>query len=194
MDNSSSLPEPSDELQQSTAPIPHPASERPKVGVGVVVLSRTSSDETDAIRSPKSIWVGRRKGSHGRSKLALPGGHLEYGESWAECAIREVQEEMGVTLSTVEFLHVTNDIMWQEKKHYITIFMVGELHDPVHQRPQNLEPEKCEGWEPYQLSELLDLVDRNELFLPLETLLKEMPDGLRRLSLLVSSNIASTEP
>jgi 8-oxo-dGTP diphosphatase len=174
-----SSPKPQDDgLQQSTAPGLLAAPERPKVGVGVVVLSRTSSDKTDV--KITNIWVGRRKGSHGCSKLALPGGHLEYGESWAGCAIREVQEEMGVTLPSVEFLHVTNDIMRQENKHYITIFMVGELRDPVRQRPQNMEPEKCEGWEPCTLSDLLDLVDRNELFLPLENLLKEIPDQFRR--------------
>lgn len=174
---------PSDGLLQSSTSVPRAELGRPKVGVGVVVLSPALTGETDTTRTQRCIWAGRRKGSHGSSTLALPGGHLEYGESWTECAIREVQEEMGLTLSSVEYLHVTNDIMRQDKKHYITIFMMGELQDPVHQRPQNLEPEKCEGWEPYKLSDLLDMVDRDELFLPLENLLKDMPNQLRHLCL-----------
>jgi 8-oxo-dGTP diphosphatase len=175
MSDLSSLQQQSGRPLSATTPT---ASERPKVGVGVVVLSR--STDPGANDRSRRIWVGRRKGSlHGTSKLALPGGHLEYGESWTECAIREVKEEMGVTLQSLNFLHVSNDIMISEKKHYITLFMMGELIDPVNQPPRNQEPEKCEGWEPYTLSQLLDLVDRNELFLPLENLLKDMPDQLR---------------
>ena len=64
------------------APFHHSATRksRPAVGVGVVVL--TNDDDG-------KVWAGRRKGSHGASKLALPGGHLELNESWDECARRE---------------------------------------------------------------------------------------------------------
>jgi 8-oxo-dGTP diphosphatase len=162
-------------------------SERPKVGVGVIVLSsiaqhnntvRAAAAET---QTPSSyIWVGRRKGSHGSSKLALPGGHLEYHESWSECAIREVQEEMGITLKDVEFLHVTNDIMIHEEKHYVTIFMISQF-DIAQQQPINQEPDKCAGWEAYTLPQLRSMIDSNELFLPLENLLKENPVKLQTL-------------
>jgi 8-oxo-dGTP diphosphatase len=135
-----------------------------RVGVGVVVVRRDD----------KKIYAGRRKGSHGASKLALPGGHLEMYESWQDCAKREVEEEMGIELTEIEYLHLTNDIMKDEEKHYITIFMIGET-DRI---PENREPDKCEGWELFGADELSRLVGTNELFVPLEHLLEDMPQML----------------
>ena len=48
--------------------------------------------------------------------LALPGGHLEMMESWEQCATREVEEETGLKVHDVKFLHVTNDPMPLEQK------------------------------------------------------------------------------
>lgn len=55
--------------------------------------------------------------------LQLPGGHLEFGESWEECARREILEETGLAVRDVRFLTATNDVFAAEKKHYVTIFM-----------------------------------------------------------------------
>lgn len=54
-----------------------------------------------------AILIGERKGSHGAGKLALPGGHLELGESWETCAAREVKEETNLDLDNFRFVHVT---------------------------------------------------------------------------------------
>lgn len=53
----------------------------------------------------------------------MPGGHLEFGESFENCATREVLEETGLTVQNVRFLTATNDVMEDEGKHYVTIFM-----------------------------------------------------------------------
>jgi len=114
-----------------------------RVGVGVLIRDP---------KNPRKVFAGLRRNSHGDGTLALPGGHLELYESWEECAIRETLEETGLTIGNVAFGHVTNDIM-KEKKHYVTIFMMGECCVDC-PRPLNLEPDKCNGWESYGWDEL----------------------------------------
>jgi len=134
-----------------------------RVGVGVLVKDAQGK-----------IYAGLRKGSHGAGSLALPGGHLELMEEWGECAVREVKEEMNVDLDNIEFVHVTNDRMPDEEKHYVTIFMAGESGC---QEPENMEPEKCEGWQSYTWDELKEIRIRGSpvLFGPLGRLIDDEP-------------------
>lgn len=112
----------------------------PRVGVGAFVLNEHGE-----------IIIGKRKGSHGAGKevllpcrrvsytvasgtYAFPGGHLEFGETFEQCAIREIMEETGLSIGNVKFLTATNDVMVSENKHYITIFVgctiVGAEKEP----------------------------------------------------------------
>lgn len=108
----------------------------PKVGVGVMVVKGSH------------VLIGKRRSSIGEGTFALPGGHLDFGESWEECAAREVKEETGLSIHNLKFAYVTNTVMRDEIRpsHYVTIFMRGELVDP-NAVPENMEPEKCDGWE-----------------------------------------------
>ena len=53
----------------------------------------------------------------------MPGGHLEFGESFETCAERETLEETGLKISDVRYLNATNSVFTAENKHYITVFM-----------------------------------------------------------------------
>jgi 8-oxo-dGTP diphosphatase len=93
----------------NTSDLPHP-----RIGVGVFVW-----------KDGKFI-MGQRQGAHGAGSWSIPGGHLEFGESWEECARRETKEETGLDIKNVRFLAATNDIFPEEKKHYVTIWVESD--------------------------------------------------------------------
>jgi 8-oxo-dGTP diphosphatase len=104
----------------------------PRVGIGVIIINNGK------------VLMGKRKGAHGSGTWSFPGGNLEFGESPAECAAREVLEETGLRATNIRFGAMTNDFFETEQKHYITLFM---LADYVNGTPQVLEPHKCESWD-----------------------------------------------
>jgi 8-oxo-dGTP diphosphatase len=106
---------------------------KPSIGVGVI------------IQKNGQVLLIKRKNVHGAGSWSTPGGHLEYGESPEECAIREVREETGVNIGDVKFRAITNDLFEASDKHYITIWMEGRYlsGEPV----VNATPEASDvGW------------------------------------------------
>jgi len=128
----------------------------PKIGVGVLVF-----------REGK-LLLGRRKGSHGAGFWSAPGGHLEFGETPEQCAIRETLEETGLSLDVVQPGPWVNDIFIAEQKHYVTLFCIAESK-AGQGKPINTEPEKCEGWGWYDCEQL-----PQPLFQPLEDLIEKV--------------------
>jgi len=115
-----------------------PEKARPKVGVGVYVFKKGK------------ILLGKRKGSHGTGEWAVPGGHLEFGESVESCAARELAEETGMKVLSMQMGAWSNDVI-DGNKHYITLFAIV---DQFEGEPQLLEPGKCEGWQWFSLDAL----------------------------------------
>lgn len=111
---------------------------KPRVGVGVYIF-----------RDGK-VLLGKRKGAHGIGNWAVPGGHLEFGESIEACAMRELAEETGLKALSVQTGLWSNDII-DGNKHYVTFFAIVDRFEG---EPQLLEPNKCEGWQWFSLDAL----------------------------------------
>lgn len=112
--------------------------QRPKVGVGVMIWK------------DGKILLGKRKGSHGEGEYAFPGGHLEYMESFENCARRETREECGLEIENIRFQYLAN-VTKYAPKHYVHI---GLIADWKRGEPQVLEPEKSESWDWYDMDNL----------------------------------------
>lgn len=115
--------------------------QRPRVGIGVFL-----------VKDGNKILLGKRKGAHGEGEYALPGGHLELGETFEECALRELAEEAGpnIKIKGVRFLCLTN-MRRYAPKHYADI---GILVEWVSGKPKVMEPHKKEDWQWYDLDDL----------------------------------------
>lgn len=175
-----------------------------RVGVGVFILSSPSTPSPNSTSKNPTFLLGIRLNSHGSGTQALPGGHLEFGETFEECAIREVLEETGLQITKPRFLTATNDFISssssseekkeggkeeeeKEKKHYVTVFMVCERLNQEDE-PENREPEKCGGWEWVDWESLVKWVEeegkeeenkedgmRKKVFTPLISLIRQRP-------------------
>ena len=119
----------------------------PRIGVGHIIL-----------RDDGKVLLGKRhpKSHHLPNLLGFPGGHLENGETYIEAAIRETIEEVGDDLkfethnahTPDERQRYNHSNVWYKKPHYITVF-VQSIY--VSGEPINKEPEKCIGWDWYDL-------------------------------------------
>lgn len=157
----------------------------PNVRVGVAALLIRPRPGNHGLPSASDVefLIGERKGSHGAGTLALPGGHLEAGEGWAQCAARELHEETGIDSPTDAWrcAFVSNDVMEEGRKHYITIFMEcdvrllpgGLLRLP---EPRTMEPDKCKGWK-WASVDILRKVPGSRMFLPMKHFLEAAADG-----------------
>jgi 8-oxo-dGTP diphosphatase len=127
----------------------------PRVGIAVFV------------RRENRFIMGLRRGQHGRDTWSLPGGHLEYAESFEHAAAREVMEETSVSIGSMKVIAITNDIFEESGRHYVTIWA---LADHVNGEPTTQEPDKFVN---------LRWVDLNEvptpLFKPWQQLVSMMP-------------------
>ena len=129
---------------------------RPSVGVGVL------------IQNNGKLIFGKRIGAHGKNTWSVPGGYLEFGESFEACAIRETFEETGIKIKNPTFFAVVNNVFDKEKHHSITIFLLAQLASGT---PKTTEPDKFIEVDWYNLKDL-----PQPLFLPMIELKKLKPE------------------
>src|SRR5438270_8005383 len=69
------------------------------------------------------ILLEKRAHTLGAGTWAPPVGHLDFGESPEQTAIRETQEETDVVIADPRFRVLTNDVFEAEQEHSVTIWM-----------------------------------------------------------------------
>lgn len=72
-----------------------------RLQVGICVVLRDADN---------NILLGKRKGVLGEGTWGLPGGHQKIGESIFDCAKREVLSEVGIELSSMSLIAVTEEV------------------------------------------------------------------------------------
>ncbi len=123
---------------------------RPNVGIGIII-----------VRDGK-ILLGKRLKGHGAGNWQLPGGHLEFGETFEDAARREVEEETGLTDLVIEgpvSLYNERDY----GKHYVNIGMFARSGSG---EPYAAEPDKASDWswhDPDNLPEEIFLASRRSI-------------------------------
>jgi 8-oxo-dGTP diphosphatase len=79
----------------------------------------------------------------------MPGGKLEFGESFEEGARREVLEETGMHVKKVRVICVNNDKI--ATAHFVTI---GLFSDDFTGEPKVMEPDEITEWHWFSLDQL----------------------------------------
>ncbi len=107
---------------------------RPRVGIGVLIENGDGK-----------VLLGLRKGSHGAGEWSFPGGHLEFGETVFQTAIREVKEETDLDVASCELISVADEMRYIEtdNKHYLNLGVRVRYEGG---EPKLMEPGKCAEW------------------------------------------------
>lgn len=112
---------------------------RPKVGIGIMVMK------------DGKVLMSKRKAKHGAGQFQFPGGHLEFNESFEECAERECLEEAGITINGIKFQFLANIKGIYKGKHYVHIGLKADWKNGI---PQTMEPNKSTDWAWYSFDKL----------------------------------------
>jgi 8-oxo-dGTP diphosphatase len=118
-----------------------------KIGVGAGVMMMKDG----------KVLLGRRHDDpnkadselHGEGTWTMPGGKMHFGETFEECALREVREETGIILNDMNIIGVNNDK--KGEKHFITIRLFS---DNFSGEPKIMEPDEITEWRWFELDKL----------------------------------------
>ncbi len=149
-------------------------SPKPKkmgIGFGVMLLKdnkvllgqrHVDPEKADSLMNGEGTWT-------------MPGGKLDFGESFEQGAVRELREETGIVIqeSDLQVISLSNDIV--PTAHFVTVGLLckctpGSIVSG--QEPQVMEPDEITQWKWFALDEL-----PTPLFKPSEKILNNYKEG-----------------
>ena len=77
------------------------------------------------VENEKILLVKHRKGDH--EYWVLPGGRLEYGETFVDCAKREMKEETGLDIEPERFLFLSEAIAPDLSRHIVNVYLKAKV-------------------------------------------------------------------
>ncbi len=77
------------------------------------------------VEDEKILLVKHRKGT--RQYWVLPGGRLEFGETFNDCAVRELQEETGLIVEPQKFLFLSEAIAPDRSRHIVNVYLKAKV-------------------------------------------------------------------
>lgn len=134
------------------------------IGVGVIVLNEK-----------KQILLGLRNEDekkadselHGEGTWTMPGGKLEYGESFEEAGIRETKEETDLDVEEIEVFCMNNDL--NQHAQFVTVGLIAKKYSGG---VKIMEPDEIVDWKWFDLDNL-----PKNLFMPSRKCLQNYFDG-----------------
>ena len=122
-------------------------SENKKIGVGTGIM----------LLKDNKILLGKRHHDpgkadselHGEGCWTMPGGKMEYGETFEDCVKREVLEETGIILKSAKVICVNND-----KNQHAQFITVGLFSDDFEAEAKVMEPDEITEWQWFNLDGL----------------------------------------
>lgn len=105
------------------------------VGVGAAIIKNGK------------LFITKRgkKAKNERGKWEIPGGSVEFGETFEKAVKREIKEEHGIEVEIIELLGICDHIIPNENQHWVSPTFICRIKKGI---PKILEPEKCDefGW------------------------------------------------
>jgi 8-oxo-dGTP diphosphatase len=121
--------------------------EKLKIGVGFGVMVMKNGKLLLGKRHDDPVKASSQL--NGAGKWTMPGGKLEFGETFEEGAKREVLEETGLAINKLKVLCVNQDMI--PGVHFITI---GIFCADFSGEPKVMEPDEITAWDWFDLDHL----------------------------------------
>lgn len=140
-----------------------------KMGIGFGVMILRDGKVLLGQRHPDPVKADSLM--NGEGTWTMPGGKLDFGESFEEGAVREVKEEIGVLIQAgdLEVISLSNDIV--PTAHFVTVGLLCK-NFPKDAEPQVMEPDEITQWQWFPL----DLLP-TPLFKPSQKVLNNYKEG-----------------